>query len=893
LVVWMRASLRQSLISILLLDLFVFGLVGFVLLRGYQQDHDKAVLLISNLSRVLDEELSDLIDRTDLTLLSVTEEIAREERSGGLDRRTLESFLARQDAQMPYAIGVRVAKADELSDLADLDFGGSNGRLSDRDYFLRLRDDANIGLAISKPMIERRTQKQAIVLARRWNGRDGSFAGIVLVSVPVDSLSAVLSSVNLGPHGEIALYGSGPVLMAYHSLDSAFQTNFLVSAVLRDLIRYNANPTVYEGSTGMDGFQRLSFFRKVDRWPLYLAVGAADKDFLADWRIECAFLGGLSVLFMLGSILAAAKAFGDTKRRAQTESALRAAELRYRTLAAGSFDGIVAFENEKITDVNDQYLKLLGYDRDELIGRTFEGLFPLECRELMLSHIRDGEVGQTEHLMLRKDGSTIIVESRGQTMDIAGRKVRLWSIRDITSVKEYQKQLESMAHYDALTGLPNRVLAADRLRQALLHSKRHKRSLALAYLDLDGFKSINDRFGHNVGDGLLIALSMRMKAVLRENDTLARIGGDEFVVILGDLEQPRDCEAVISRLLAAANDSVSVDERILQVSASIGVTLYPQDGADAEQLLRHADQAMYVAKQAGKNRFHIFDVTQETAVKNYWETIEDIRRALDRDEFRLHYQPKVNMRTGEVVGAEALIRWRHPKRGLLSPATFLPAIEDHPIGLEVGDWVIDRALTQMTEWLEAGLALPVSVNVGARQLQQDSFVPRLRELLAAHPHVSPDLFELEILETSALEDFERVNEVMLACHAIGVGFALDDFGTGYSSLTYLKRLRTGTIKIDQSFVRGILLTEDDRHIVRAIVDLGKAFNCRVIAEGVETVEHGEILLSYGCMLAQGYGIARPMPAADVLRWVATWRPDAAWKRSRPLPVPTRLDRMHA
>jgi predicted signal transduction protein with EAL and GGDEF domain len=363
---------------------------------------------------------------------------------------------------------------------------------------------------------------------------------------------------------------------------------------------------------------------------------------------------------------------------------------------------------------------------------------------------------------------------------------------------------------------------------------------------------------------------------MREGDTLARIGGDEFVAVLVDLEHGDDCVPVLTRMLEAASDPVTVGSTTVQVSASMGATLYPQDGSDADLLMRHADQAMYAAKHSGKNRYHLFDVVQDAAIQTQRESLERIRRALAQREFVLHYQPKVNIRTGQAVGAEALIRWQHPERGLLMPAEFLHDIENDPISIDVGEWVLNTALTQLGAWQSAGLSLPVSVNLGARQLQQPGFVARLQELLAAHPDVQPSYLELELLETSALEDIEQVSEVMRTCRHLGVRFALDDFGTGYSSLTHLRRLPAEMLKIDQSFVRDMLTSPDDLAIVQGVIGLAAAFHRDVIAEGVESQAHGALLLSLGCELAQGYGIARPMPAPLFQGWISRWHADRAW-----------------
>jgi EAL domain-containing protein (putative c-di-GMP-specific phosphodiesterase class I) len=337
------------------------------------------------------------------------------------------------------------------------------------------------------------------------------------------------------------------------------------------------------------------------------------------------------------------------------------------------------------------------------------------------------------------------------------------------------------------------------------------------------------------------------------------------------LEKIADNESVLKRLLKAASDPIIVSDVAIQVSLSIGVTLYPQDGADADQLMRHADQAMYVAKQAGKNRYHLFDTQQDNAIKTQREIIDEVSVALERCEFVLHYQPKVNMCTGEIIGVEALIRWQHPELGLLPPIKFLPAIEGHIISLKLGEWVIDTALDQISQWQSLGVDLPISVNISAYQLQQVNFAARLTGLLADHPEVNLHCLELEILETSALSDISQVSATMAACKKLGVSFALDDFGTGYSSLTYLRRLPAYLIKIDQSFVRDMLIDTEDLAIVEGIIGLAKSFKREVIAEGVETIAHGEALLKLGCELGQGYGIARPMPASEIPAWASNWK----------------------
>ncbi|WP_407635513.1 putative bifunctional diguanylate cyclase/phosphodiesterase [Marinobacter gelidimuriae] len=569
---------------------------------------------------------------------------------------------------------------------------------------------------------------------------------------------------------------------------------------------------------------------------------------------------------------------------ANEEKDKRADEL---ILAASVFSN--AREGITITDVagniieaNDSFTDITGYSREEVIGqnpRIFQsGRQSPEFYVSMWQTINTKGYWRGEIWNRRKDGEDYPeILTISAVKDAAGEVTHYVALfNDISQQKDHQAQLERMAHYDVLTKLPNRALLADRLNQAILQSNRNHNSLAVAFLDLDGFKAVNDTHGHAVGDELLIIVSQRMKEALREVDSLARFGGDEFVAVLTDLAKTEDCQAVLDRFLLAVSEPITVGDVVLKVSASIGVALYPQDGEDESILIRHADQSMYVAKQEGKNCYHFFDAAQDEAIYIQRENLGDISAALDRREFVLHYQPKVNMSTGEVVGVEALIRWQHPVRGLVPPLDFLPVIEGHAISLDIGEWVIDTALSQISQWQSMGLTLPISVNISAYQLQQTDFVERLAALLAAHPDVSPHNLELEILETSALSDVSQVAATMRACIDLGVHFALDDFGTGYSSLTYLRRLPARLIKIDQSFIQDMLTDSDDLAIVAGVISLAKTFQREMIAEGVETIEHGTALLQLGCELAQGYGIARPMPAGDVPAWVGEWKPDVSW-----------------
>ena len=441
---------------------------------------------------------------------------------------------------------------------------------------------------------------------------------------------------------------------------------------------------------------------------------------------------------------------------------------------------------------------------------------------------------------------------------------------DISRLKAHEAELERVAQYDPLTGVPNRRLLADRLHQAIAQVRRSGRQLAICYLDLDGFKPVNDRLGHAAGDQLLIEVARRLQGVMRESDSLARLGGDEFVLLFTELAEPQDAPLVCERILRAVNAPVRIADTTVRVSASIGVTLYPQDDGDGDALLRHADQAMYSAKEAGKGRYHLYDPAQGREVQAQRDRLEQLGRALDDHEFVLHYQPRINLVTGRVVGAEALIRWQHPELGLLLPGEFLRRLAGTDLDRALGDWVVATALQQLADWNAAGLGISVSVNISADHLLSGDFPECLRRALAAHPNMLPEDLELEILETAALGDTDEVEQVFANCRQLGVRLALDDFGTGHSSLSSFRRLAVDCVKIDQSFIQDMLDDPGDLGIVESVIRLAKAFDRAVVAEGVETREQGALLVELGCRFAQGYGIARPMPAAELSPWIADW-----------------------
>jgi len=536
-----------------------------------------------------------------------------------------------------------------------------------------------------------------------------------------------------------------------------------------------------------------------------------------------------------------------------------------------------------ILDCNQACINISGFAREEILGKTprifKSGHQSPEFYENMWDTLISKGYWRDEIWNKRKNGNIsaeiLTINAIYNTQNEIQQYVAIFS--DITQLKTHQAELEHQALYDLITGLPNRQYLSQFLSQEMASCIKNKHSLAVAFLDLDGFKIINDSYGHTLGDQLLMKVAQNMQATLCKGDILARIGGDEFIAIINHFSQKEDALFSLDRLLQAAALPVIVEGKKLAITTSIGATIYPYDNVDADKLIRHADQAMYLAKQAGKNCYQLFDINQDEKQQLKKESFQQIKQGLKQNEFVLFYQPKVNMRTGEILGAEALIRWQHPQKGLLAPGAFLPFIEGHFIHIELGEWVIDTALQQLSQWQKLHLNVAISVNITAIHLQDPSFISRLNKLLNQYPEVDNHLLELEILETSALIDLHKVSEVIQAC---GVSFALDDFGTGYSSLTYLRQLPVTLIKIDQSFIRNILVNTADKAIVKGVIELAKAFDRQVIAEGVESMEHGALLLQLGCELAQGYAIAKPMPADDFPHWALNWQPDILWQQSQ-------------
>lgn len=567
----------------------------------------------------------------------------------------------------------------------------------------------------------------------------------------------------------------------------------------------------------------------------------------------------------------AAQVAGIAIERKRAEESLRASEHRLRAIVSNSADGIITIdEGGGIESFNPAAERIFGYTAPEVLGRNVSVLMPdrSQHNQYLQGYAQTGHgqtigVGPREVIGRRQDGSTFPMDLAVSEMPLDGGRRFVGIVRDITERKHAQEQLSYLAHYDPLTNLPNRLLFQDRLAQSAINAARHDRVVGVMFLDLDRFKTINDTLGHEVGDAVLKAVAERLNRCMREGDTVARLGGDEYAIVLADMAHAEDAANVARRILDEFSHPVQAGRHELYATASIGITLYPTDDERVDQLLKNADTAMYRAKETGRNTYQFYTADMNAKAIERLDLETHLRRAQERDEFLLHYQPQIDLSTGRIVGVEALIRWSRPGRGMVPPVEFIPVAEETGLIASIGQWVLRAALAQAKTWLDAGLPrVRVSVNVSPRQFRLPEFPSTVARILR-EAGLPPHLLEMEVTESLLVEHEPGVLARFSKLREMGVRFAIDDFGTGYSSLSYLKRFPIDTLKIDRSFVANLAADPDHSAIASAIVSLAHSLRLHVVAEGVETATQAAFLRSLGCDSAQGYLYSKPLPADAV------------------------------
>jgi diguanylate cyclase (GGDEF)-like protein/PAS domain S-box-containing protein len=599
-----------------------------------------------------------------------------------------------------------------------------------------------------------------------------------------------------------------------------------------------------------------------------LLVYSSTPRTFADYEI--AFLK--SAANLLGEAVERARDISERKR-AHVE--LEQSEERFRALVEKSWSGVALLdENLAFTYVGSSTQGLLGYSDEELMRTSFIALIHPRDRQATLEVFADLLAAtptleaRAEFRFLHKNGTWIWLEGFAQNL-LPDPSVRALVVnyRDITQRKATEKQLEYQAYYDALTGLPNRLLFRDRVVNAIAQARRHRRGIAVMYLDLDHFKLVNDGLGHSVGDALLSDVAVRLQGSIRASDTISRLGGDEFTILLNDTTSSDSVFSVARKVLQSLARPFRVEGHELYVTASIGISVFPADGEDVEKLLKCADSAMYRAKELGRNQAQLFTSSMNERYVQRLELEQSLHHAVEREELEVYYQPIFESTRQRVVALEALLRWNHPTRGLIEPVDFIQLAEETGLIVAMGEWAIRRACSQLREWHEAGFPeLRMSVNISAPQLQQVNFIDFLAEAMA-QCNLHAALLDLEITESIAVQNVESTMQILREVKRHGVGIAIDDFGTGQSSLIYLKRFPIDTVKIDQAFVSDVTSDESTAAIVSYIINLAHTLHLNVVAEGVETEEQYQFLLANGCDRMQGFLFSRPLPAQDAYEFL--------------------------
>jgi diguanylate cyclase (GGDEF)-like protein/PAS domain S-box-containing protein len=556
----------------------------------------------------------------------------------------------------------------------------------------------------------------------------------------------------------------------------------------------------------------------------------------------------------------------DISRHRAAEQALRDSEERLRKFSDATSEGIVFIDNGLIVDCNEAAAHMVRLSAADLIGRPNAAFIAPESIEVVVNNIRSRFERPYEVTLLRADGSRFAAELVGKDIVSRGKTLRMTAIRDISDRKQAEARIQFLAHHDTLTHLPNRALLMDRLQVILSGARRNGTQVGVLFIDLDNFKTINDSLGHFAGDELLKRVASRLQGCLRGADLVGRLGGDEFVVIITDLNHAEDIAPLAEKISETISEPFSLEEQVLSVSGSIGISVFPKDGETPETLIRNADAAMYLAKDRGRSNFQFFMPSLNKSAFQALALESGIRQAIRQLEFLLHYQPEVETVTGAVNSVEALIRWKHPDLGLLGPDQFISVAEHRGLIVPIGRWVINEAIRQAREWSDQGFRTPIAINISAIQFKQKDLVEDIASRLQEHA-VPGDMLELELTESLFMEDVNAMSKTLGRLKDLGVSLAVDDFGTGYSSLSYLKRYPIDKIKIDRSFIRDVPADADDVAIALAIISLAASLGIEVVAEGVETELQRAFLEQHRCKSIQGFLVARPMPPDEMLAWL--------------------------
>ena len=842
-------------------------------LTNRERELENTVLL---LARHFDQQLQQL----ELVQMTTVEQI----RSAGIaSRDDFEREMSGYDVHL-----VLKTKIEALPQVGNLNLADSDGKLinsanawpvpavtiADRAYFKALKAAPQLTTTLSEPVFNRITGAWTTVLARSLTGPKGEFLGVVLGGIELAQFENFFTSVALGEGTAIAMFHRDGTLLARRPhVESMIGRNFITGPLLRNVLSKSVHGTMRLDSR-IDGLDRLASARNLSHFPIAVTATTTVSAALASWREQTRFMIGAAGLFAGVIILILFLIVRRLSRDHQLASRRQALERQRLDVAASNMtQGLLMIDaSERIVVCNQRYIEMYGLSpdlvkpgcsfRDLMAHRKQTGSFTGDVAEYRAALMRDMALGRAFHFTAETaDGRSIHIVAR--PMENGG-----WvaTHEDVTERKQFDQRIAHMAHHDALTDLPNRALFREQLDSALKMLPPGEQ-LAVLYIDIDEFKNVNDSLGHPVGDELLKVLAGRLRAVLKETDFVARLGGDEFAIIQTRVERSADTTKLVTRIYQAIREPFECLGHLLSSDASIGIALAPQHGADLDQLLRNADLAMYEAKADGRRTYRFFEPAMDARVKALRTLELDLREAIANGGFELHYQPLISLADNRVTGCEALLRWRHSERGMISPAEFIPVAEETGLINQLGEWVLTTACAEAATWPDD---VKVAVNVSPIQFRGQAFALKVAAALAASGLPARRL-ELEITEAVLIRDDEAALAVLHQLRALGVRIALDDFGTGYSSLSYLQRFPFDKIKIDRCFIKDVAEPDGSACIVQAVVNIAAARHMTTTAEGVETQAQLDMLRKLGCTEMQGWLFSPAKPAAELMHLLGSRR----------------------
>jgi diguanylate cyclase (GGDEF)-like protein/PAS domain S-box-containing protein len=863
---WPRARNGAAIVTIIVLITTLFvSLTGLILAEKKRSIEKSVEILTSNFVSAVDQQVTASIDKTDLVILALEDEIESElAAQGRIDAKLVNAWMTRQVQRIPELEGLRVTDANGTVIVATGVSADVRANLSDRTFFRAHRDGPKSELIVSKPVYGRVTDGWLIVLSRRYENADGSFAGIITAPIRVDHFTKLLSVLDLGPGG-IALIRDSDLGMVTRYPPIAGPAGIVggrgASRELTELVKSGRPKGTFHSGATADGIERTGSFRILSRAPFVVIVGMASDYYLADWRGDVAKSAVLVGVFAAVLSLSGLLLWWMWRQQAR-EGALA------KSVLGNTAEGIMVGDAAgRIISVNRAFTEITGYSAAEAVGHLLKLIKSDRHDRSFYAGIRDelqlrgrwqGQVWRR-----RKDGETFLAaETITSVSDERGQlQCYVAVFTDITELHAKDERIRHMAFHDALTGLGNRVLLRQCIEDALKRTREHSQPFAVLSIDLDRFKTVNDMLGHRAGDELLRQVADRLRRRVGNADTIARVGGDEFVVLHTAMSATDDAGSLAAEILALLGAPYHVHGTLVTVGASIGIALAPLDGTNIDELLGHSDLALYRAKTEERNRFRFFESEMGKAALERRRLELDLPDGFANNQFELFYQPCVNIVNGHIAACEALIRWRHPSRGLIGPAEFIPVTEEIGLISRLGEWVIHRACEEAVKWPRE---IKVAVNLSAAQFIGGNLPDVVLKALEASG-LDPRRLELEITETLLIDDYEGSLATLHKLRDQGVRVALDDFGTGYSSLTYLRQFPFDRIKIDKAFVGEMTTRPDCAAIVSAVAGLGRSLSIDITAEGIETRDQLIMVRASGCTEAQGYLFGKPVSAADLAR----------------------------